>query len=523
MTTTTNKMDPVEVVFSALKDRDISPKWDDIKAAFDDRTSSAGYTKWVQEHLTPDTLLSQEELRLYSKLKDSGTLPVLLSDANFDSTRPLLDEDLQKAIEALDVSTAEIQKQTDVLTSQYEIINRQHKRDNDRESRQTREVERLRQKHDVGRQNTAAASSELAHELEVSLKNESERSTMEGKKILSILTTRLKENDKLLSDMEKLVVGVRPSDDDAMIMKRTSELSRVLAQYIAEEIYCRLDRLYLEKVLDGSKMVSDISTKKGSEAVAALEEEMDSLYPEIDILAEMSTRQQFVEPILRELQNHHGQLRIASHQKLDHILGTITNMTTSSESLITSLQDRESFCATLETFAAAYRSEVGDQILDLTSSRRETMRRFSTQPTLLATQPGKKSGPFPEAEALGGLLRRVGLSFEAVFQSGEAEGGLHALLEERQHMLDGLHNYGIASDSPLAAEMLPTDRANRLLSSSLAADSFFTASLSSAEHEKGLSELESKLSRIQKGIERLNQDVVYQRDKNQEKFLERWG
>jgi hypothetical protein len=65
MTTTTNNMDPVEVVISALKDRDISPKRDDITAAFDDRTSSAEYTKWVQEHLTLDTLLSQEELRLY--------------------------------------------------------------------------------------------------------------------------------------------------------------------------------------------------------------------------------------------------------------------------------------------------------------------------------------------------------------------------------------------------------------------------------------------------------------------------
>jgi hypothetical protein len=142
---------------------------------------------------------------------------------------------------------------------------------------------------------------------------------MDGKKILSILTTRLKENDQLLSDMEKLAVGVKASDDDAMIMKRTSELSRVLAQYIAEEIYCRLDRLYLEKILDGSKTVSDAPTKKESEAVTGLEEEMDSLYPEINILAEISTKQQFVEPILRELQNHNGQLRIASHQKLDHV------------------------------------------------------------------------------------------------------------------------------------------------------------------------------------------------------------
>ena len=198
-------------------------------------------------------------------------------------------------------------------------------------------------------------------------------------------------------------------------------------------------------------------------------------------------------------------------------------MTTSAESLIVSLRDRESSCTTLEAFASAYRAEVGDQILDSTSSRRETMRRFSTQPTPMTSQPAKSIGPFPEADALSGLLRRLGLSFEAVLKAEEAEGGVEFLIKERQHMLDDLHNYGLASDSPLAAKLLPADRANMLLSSSLEADSLFTASLSSVEHEKSLSELESKLSRIQKGIQKLNQDVIYQRDVNQEKFLERWG
>jgi hypothetical protein len=133
------------------------------------------------------------------------------------------------------------------------------------------------------------------------------------------LTARLKEDDKLLSDLERLAGGVKSSDEDASIMTRASELSTILARYVAEEIYCRLDRLYLQKVLDCNKAVSDVSIANGTEAVAGLEEELSSLYPEIDILAEMSTKQQFVEPILRELQNHHGQLRIASHQKLEYV------------------------------------------------------------------------------------------------------------------------------------------------------------------------------------------------------------
>ncbi|KAL2787462.1 vacuolar H+/Ca2+ exchanger [Aspergillus keveii] len=511
-----------QAVISVLKDRNIIPKRDEIAAAFQDDPESVNHTKWVQEHLNPDTLLSQEELTLYAKLKDSGSLSAIITHDDIDSTRPLLDGDLQEAIEALKTGTAAIERQTDILKSQHDLLSRQLRRGNEREARQRREVERLRQKHDAGRQNTAAASNDLAHDLQVSLKNESEKSTMDGKKILSVLTTRLKEDDRLLSDLERLATGIKSSEDDATIMKRTSELSAILAQYVAEEIYCRLDRLYLESV-SGGKIAMGASAHAETEVIAGLEEELDSLYPEIDILTEISTKQQFVEPILRELQNRHGQMRIASHEKLDNVLGLVTHMTTSAEGRITSLQDRESFCAAFEAFASTYRSEVGDQILETTTSRRDTMRRFSTLPTLTTTQPGKQSGPFPESEVLSGLLRRIGLSSEAVFHAEEVEGGARALLQERQHMLDGLRHYGIASDSPLAAELIPTDRAIQLLSSSLKADSLFTASLSSLEHEKSLTEFESDLSRIQKGMESLNQDVVYRRDKTQEKFLERWG
>ncbi|KAL4980021.1 hypothetical protein BDW66DRAFT_126682 [Aspergillus desertorum] len=516
-------MDPQELVISALRDRGLPQKRDEITAAFADRTNSARYAKWVLEHVNPNTLLSQEELGLYEKLKDSETLPALYSDANFDSTRPFLDEDLRKAIIALNTSTAEIKKQTDILASQYESLQRQHKRDKNRVSKQNREVERVRRKHEAERQSTAAAVSELAHELEVSLKNESEKSTVDGKKILSALAARLKDNDRLLSDLEDLASGVKSSDGDISIMKRTTELSSVLSQYVAEEIYYRLDRLYLEKVLNSDNSSSGDATDKDSRAVVGLEQEMDSLYPEIDILAEMSIKQQFVEPILRQLQIHHGKLRIASHQKLDLILEIITDMTVSTENLIASLQGHESVCATIDALASTYRSEVGDHILDSTSSRRETMRRFSSQATPVTTQPGKHSGPFLQSEYLNELLRRLGLSIEAVFQASEAVGAVQTMITERQHMLDGLHKYGIASDSPLVAEMALTDWATNFLTSALEADSLFTASLSSVQHERMLLELESKLSRIQKGIERVNYDVVYQRDKNQEKFLEMWG
>lgn len=104
--------------------------------------------------------------------------------------------------------------------------------------------------------------------------------------------------------------------NDASTVKRAASLSGMLADYSAEEIHYRLDRLYLEAIqargLNCSQPAED-------ETVTALAEELESLYPEIEILAEMSTRQQFHEPILREIHNEHSQLRASSQEKLEQV------------------------------------------------------------------------------------------------------------------------------------------------------------------------------------------------------------
>lgn len=156
---------------------------------------------------------------------------------------------------------------------------------------------------------------------------------MDGRRVLSSLTTRLKEDDRILTGLEKLASGINSSGDDATVAKRTEQLGAMLAEYVAEEIHYRLDRMYLESVLAAGQATSgpgpgpgqsqptgeEESNEHEQEELVALGEELESLYPEIDVLAEMSTKQQFSEPILRELQNRHGQLRNASHGKLEYV------------------------------------------------------------------------------------------------------------------------------------------------------------------------------------------------------------
>ena len=104
-----------------------------------------------------------------------------------------------------------------------------------------------------------------------------------------------------------------------------TEISRpfsrpTISSDVAGEIQHRLDRLYLETVQKVHGVMQDETTQADSDVSEALEEELGSLYSEIGILAELSTRQQLVDPIHREIQSQHGALCASSNQKL-HLVG----------------------------------------------------------------------------------------------------------------------------------------------------------------------------------------------------------
>lgn len=150
------------------------------------------------------------------------------------------------------------------------------------------------------------------------MKAESESAAADRKKVLSLVAARLKEDDGTLKSLEKLASGIGSSEEDRAVRSRVADLTAKLARYVAEEIHYRLDRLYMETICAG-RCGSSEGPEQETELLASLEEELESLYPEIGILAEMSAKQQFSEPILRELQSHRDRLRSTSEKMLDYV------------------------------------------------------------------------------------------------------------------------------------------------------------------------------------------------------------
>lgn len=198
-------------------------------------------------------------------------------------------------------------------------------------------------------------------------------------------------------------------------------------------------------------------------------------------------------------------------------------MASSTNGLVKCLQDRESYCGTLEAIAAAHRSEIGDIFLGPSNPRRETLRRSSVQPVSISSSAQKDNSRPHDPQLMAKVLRRVGLSLDSMLHADEASECAVTLKEKRHQLTESLHDHGNAADSPLIAELLPTDRAIRLLSTSLHADSEFETSLANLDNQRKLSDLEDDLKGVQKGLEGLDMSVVHRRDRGREKFVERWG
>jgi hypothetical protein len=160
-------------------------------------------------------------------------------------------------------------------------------------------------------------ANELSDELEARFRSATDKAGAENKRILASLSTQLKQDDKILAALETLISGTNSRGGDACTVKRTADLSAMLADTTAQEIHYRLDRLYLEKIQSGESDYGRAAVE--NETISALQEELESLYPEIEILAEMSTKQQYHEPILRDIHHEHGQLRAASQHKLEQV------------------------------------------------------------------------------------------------------------------------------------------------------------------------------------------------------------
>jgi hypothetical protein len=385
---------------------------------------------------------------------------------------------------------------------------------------------------------TSVQADDLKADLDMRLAIQKEQVSAEKRQTMLAVTSTLKDHDRTLTKAETGAAELDSREDDQKLRMRVTNLTSTLAKLVSDEIHCRLDRLYLETLqrLEGeSNMASN-----GGESAFALEEDLQSLYSEIEILADMSASHQFGQPISRELQRINTQMSHSVEEKLElvslnssierqtvpgrsfplQILQLISDMTTSTEMATDQLLYRQSYLEALDALSISYKKEMSHKISDQPSTKSHHRRKSSLGFTA-SSQP-TSPGPNLQMPAMESFLRRLGVSIPND-ASTERDSLANLMSEKRHRMEEFLQNLSVSADLPLVDHLGPTDRAKELLTSTLQADSAFTLSLVDSSQKERLADLEKQLGIVQKGMEAVDMDILTQRDRFREKFMERWS
>ncbi|CRG90437.1 hypothetical protein PISL3812_07481 [Talaromyces islandicus] len=497
--------DAAHTLASALQERGISFKKASIESDFNlDTEYGRKNAQWASEHLSPHTLLSKEEVALFRNLEASGASQTFTRHPALASTRPLDEDAIREATASLKASTATYRKQTAALKAQNEILDNLQARG--REAGRTHEqgVTALTRRHLLEKQRKTAMADDLVKDFESRMLLEQQQMHILKGQFLQKVTSKLKSDDRALVEAERFAAELELTEEDEKTEKRAMELTSSLSKLVSDEIYCRLDRLYLEALLTGDE--STESRPEMRDQISEIEDDLQSLYLEVHVLAEMSSKHEFGQRIRDKLQHN--------KKSLSHSLEDCLEMADSNSEIVDRLLYHQSRREALNLLSASYTSD-GARNEAAQSKSKMSHRRQSSLGFGAAMQPPVLP-PKHQLQALENILRRLGLS--GTDQTSSLQAGPESLISEsRSRMIDLLHNLSTSAEMPLKEYLEPTDKAMELFTAVLQSNSDFRLSLLDPSQKERLAELERELTIVQKGIEGVDLGVLVEQSQGRGK------
>ncbi|KAH7348726.1 hypothetical protein BKA65DRAFT_266279 [Rhexocercosporidium sp. MPI-PUGE-AT-0058] len=523
--------DSMQVFVKALRDHDLPCDRDAIKSAFADPETQTAIQAWVDEYLSPETLLTKDEANLYAILTRSGEAERLAAQ-DLSLVRGLNDQEIQTAIEELKRSTAAIERQSEALRLQQNAMNalvKTEKRTS--QARSHTERDQLR-KWDVEKGHITAAIEELSQSLMYQTTDLEQQYKAAEAGVKQTVDSILKSDDKLLLSLQKLSSDLEPghSDDDAAI-ERIRDLCARLIKHTVEGIRTRLDRVYLEG-LEGS---NGSNGHAEDEEANDLQEELESLYTEILPVAQMSAEQQFLEPALRAvaLSDGQGQERTVKAVKYIHdcMIFLVNRIETFLERAEESQCHKMALQAVLDSAnKELLRSAITPAAKTSSPTRLNTQRRrksSSSQSTLRVRNTRRSSGHFDEdIEPEQQLARNLGVALPPEGVSDQERANLlEKMLAERLTRLEG-HAASLQSttESSISSHLLDARMTLGLLHDSLLAESqYHKVQFLDPNLEAAVTNFEKDIQHLQDDLEAVDLHSLQARNIHREQLIERWS
>lgn len=239
---------------------------------------------------------------------------------------PVREASLRSAIEALESSTETISKQADTVQHQLDAVARLVQTGGQAsDSRAKFEAQHLEQ-WGSRRDNLRVGVDQLSRSLSDRIAELEQQAKGTQGYAQQMVDGLCRLDDKLLASLQKLGWALAAPDnaDEQQTIGQLRDICLRLIKHTVESVRTKLDRIYLEAVEAASEADSSgrsSSGRKGDDAaaVAALQDELESLYSEILPVAQMSVDQQYLDPALKAISRKNGRNTERSLLALDYV------------------------------------------------------------------------------------------------------------------------------------------------------------------------------------------------------------
>ena len=304
----------------------------------------------------------------------------------------LSDEQLQSAIADLESSTVRINAQTMVLEKQWKLLSKSQARWQDEDRKATAAQAVCDRLIATEAQNLTFQIEEEAGSLDKDLKQQGEKATSELHGARADATVMLRHHDKRFEKLEKAIKALNDSRNSDLVALQTniSKLCEKLVQFASQELRFRLNRIYFETMENLPKFDTklgitpdNINSKPAAEGEEVqIRSDLNSLYSEIDSVAQMSIQQSYGGPLLQAIKVHNTKEEGRRRQLLESTASQIQQMTAELSQHADQLRHLQSLRVTLATLHETQK-ELGERSV----LRHELKKKLSVDCAITA-QPG---------------------------------------------------------------------------------------------------------------------------------------
>lgn len=253
----------------------------------------------------------------YASLVKGSKVDCSTSQDSFP-VQAISDVELRTAIDELKRSTANIEKQTEILKMQQNALQSMIKSERQTINARISTEQGQLQTWEAASSRTTEAVEELSQTLVYKVTELAQQDKETTGTLQMQVNSTLREDDKLLLSLQKLATDLEPvKSENTESLAKIQELCAKLIKHTVEGVRTKLDRVYLE-ALDGSNLMQN-GDSNGSQEAADLQEELESLYAEILPVAQMSAEQQFLEPARKFVANTDGRNQERATKAFDYV------------------------------------------------------------------------------------------------------------------------------------------------------------------------------------------------------------